>query len=112
MQKTCAQCSASFDVTNSDQEYYEQIHVPAPRTCSMCRLERRLIERNARKLYKRKCDLTGKEFISPYHPRHQFPVYEPDAWWSDDWDPMEYGKEFDFNRPFFEQSRFSCALIM
>ncbi len=64
---------------------------------------RRLIERNARTLYKRKCDLTGKEFISPYHPDRAFPVYTPDAWWSDAWDEMQYGRDVDFARPFFDQ---------
>ena len=24
-------------------------------------------------------------------------------WWSDDWSALDYGVEFDFNRPFFEQ---------
>ena len=39
-------------------------------------------------------------------------MYDPDGgimsycgqcWWSDKWDPLSYGKEYDFSRPFFEQ---------
>lgn len=63
---------------------------------------RRLNERNARNLYKRKCDLTGKEFISPYSDV-PFPVYHPDAWFSDDWSELDYGREIDWKRPFFDQ---------
>jgi hypothetical protein len=32
-------------------------------------------------------------------------VYEQEVWWSDKWDPMDYGRAFDFSRPFFEQYR-------
>jgi hypothetical protein len=30
-------------------------------------------------------------------------VYDKDYWWTDQWDPMDYGREYDFSRPFFEQ---------
>ena len=100
---TCLDCSKEFVIPEDDLQFCKNIDVPPPRCCSQCRFIRRLTERNAKNLYKRKCDLTGKEFISPYHSDHVFPVYAPDVWWSDDWDPMEYGQEFNFNRPFFAQ---------
>ena len=56
-----------------------------------------------RKLYKRKCDATGKEIVSMYSPNKSFKVYHQDYWWSDAWDPMDYGRDFDFGRGFFEQ---------
>ena len=30
-------------------------------------------------------------------------VYHPDAWYGEDWNPLSYGRTFDFTRPFFEQ---------
>ncbi len=30
-------------------------------------------------------------------------AFSNDPYWSDSWDPYEYGREFDFSRPFFEQ---------
>lgn len=30
-------------------------------------------------------------------------VYCRECWWSDKWDPCDYGKDFDFERSFFEQ---------
>jgi len=31
------------------------------------------------------------------------PVYSPKAWWTDDWDAIDYGQEYDFSKTFFEQ---------
>ena len=77
--------------------------IPPPTLCPDCRQQRRLSFRNERKLYKRKCDATGKDIISVYSPISPFTVYEQEYWWSDDWDPIEYGREFDFSRSAFEQ---------
>jgi len=77
--------------------------VPAPTFCPDCRLRRRLTFRNERKLYKRKCDFSNKDIISIYHKESPYKVYDQKIWWSDKWDPMEYGREYDFKRPFFEQ---------
>ena len=36
-------------------------------------------------------------------PPDRFIVYSHEYWWSDAWDAIEYGREYDFSRPFFEQ---------
>lgn len=64
---------------------------------------RRMVHLNVRTLYKRSCDLCNKENISIYPEQTSFPVYCPRCWWSDAWDPMDYGREFDPERPFLEQ---------
>ncbi|KKT00344.1 MAG: hypothetical protein UV76_C0011G0016 [Candidatus Nomurabacteria bacterium GW2011_GWA2_43_15] len=33
----------------------------------------------------------------------KFPVYCHDCWWSDKWDPLSYGRDYNFNKFFFEQ---------
>ncbi len=38
-----------------------------------------------------------------FHPNAPVVVYDRDVWWSDDWNSAEYGTEYDFSRPFFEQ---------
>lgn len=101
--KTCKQCSAAFEVTPEDKEFLEKMEVPEPTLCYVCRMQRRLTYRNERHLYHRKCDLTGKQMISAYSTDKPYPVYDNEAWWGDDWDPLEYGRDFDFSRPFFEQ---------
>lgn len=41
--------------------------------------------------------------IAMYSPQSPFQIYSHEEWWSDDWDPKSYGREFDFTRPFFQQ---------
>tara|TARA_Y100000310_G_scaffold287005_1_gene311640 strand:+ start:16718 stop:18181 length:1464 start_codon:yes stop_codon:yes gene_type:complete len=41
--------------------------------------------------------------ISIYPEGTPFPVYHSQEWWSDKWDPEDYAREYDFNRPFFDQ---------
>jgi len=88
---------------NDDQKFYDQLSVPNPSLCPDCRQQRRLAFRNERFLYHRKCDLTGKEIISIYRPDSPYKVYSQDEWWSDKWDPLDYGRDFDFSKTFFEQ---------
>ena len=103
MIKNCKNCLGEFEITNDDLEFYEKIKVPAPTFCPNCRLQRRLMMRNEKNLYKRICDLCKKSIIALFDSNVNFPVYCTDCWWSDKWDPTAYGQEFDFNKPFFEQ---------
>lgn len=77
--------------------------IPTPTLCPDCRQQRRILWRNERKLYKRNCDATGKQIISIYSPDKPYKVYDGKIWWSDSWDAMDYGRDFDFDRWFFEQ---------
>ncbi|NUJ98132.1 hypothetical protein HGA92_05105 [Candidatus Gracilibacteria bacterium] len=77
--------------------------IPPPTLCPDCRQQRRLSFRNERKLYKRKCDFSGKDIISIYSPDKPYKVYEQKIWWGDKWEATDYGKDFDFGRGFFEQ---------
>ncbi|MEK7547305.1 MAG: zinc-ribbon domain containing protein, partial [Patescibacteria group bacterium] len=101
--KICKNCAKEFPIMEKDQEFYKLMQVPSPTLCYFCRTQRRLSYRNERFLYHRKCGLTEKEIISSFSEDKPFPVYENDAWWSDEYDPLKYGRDFDFNRPFFEQ---------
>ena len=112
MQKSCVKCGSQFEVTDDDLKFYEKvsptfndikIQIPAPNQCPDCRLQRRMAHRNEWSLYSRKCDLSDKQIVSIYSPDVPFEVYEQSEWWSDKYDPLEYGREFDFSKTFFEQ---------
>jgi hypothetical protein len=103
--KTCQNCQNSFIIEPEDFLFYEKIKVPPPTFCPECRLIRRMTWRNERSLFKRNCDKTGKEIITMFHPDAPVVVYDRDVWWSDGWDPTDYGQEYDFSKPFFEQYR-------
>ncbi|MCX6757825.1 MAG: hypothetical protein NTZ44_03030 [Candidatus Nomurabacteria bacterium] len=101
--KTCQNCKSDFVIDQEDFNFYEKMQVPAPTFCPMCRAQRRFAFRNERVLFKRKCDFSGKEIFSMYAPDAPVKVYEKNIWLSDEWDPMTYGVDIDFSKPFLSQ---------
>ncbi|MFA5839009.1 MAG: hypothetical protein WC849_03675 [Candidatus Paceibacterota bacterium] len=101
--KNCQNCKKDFTIEPDDFSFYEKMKVPPPTFCPECRLIRRLVVRNERALYKRKCDLCGEEKILIYPANSRYKVYCYNCFNSDKWDRETYAKEYDFSRPFFEQ---------
>lgn len=99
----CVVCGEMFEFSEKEKELFGKFDVPVSDMCFLCRHKNRLCFRNDRSLYKRTCDATGDTIVSIYHENVPFPVYKPDYWYSDSWDPLSYGREFDFSRPFFDQ---------
>lgn len=103
--KLCQNCKHEFTIEPDDFEFYEKIKVPAPTFCPDCRMQRRFAWRNERFLYHRPDYKTGKMLFSAFPPDAPIKTIAQEDWSSDDWDPMTYGREYDFARPFFEQLR-------
>ncbi len=101
--KTCQNCKKDFTIESEDFNFYEKIKVPPPTFCPECRQQRRYAWRNERTLYRRDCDLCGKNTVTIYSKNKPFKVYCNECWWGDGWDSSSYGQEFDFSRPFFDQ---------
>jgi len=102
-QKICQNCHQEFWIEPEDFGFYEKMGVPAPKLCPECRLIRRMLWRNERSLYTRKCDLCGSSMISTYPELTPYTVYCWDCYHLDKWDPKIYAMEYDFSRPFFDQ---------
>lgn len=101
-----------FLVTDADRAFYDKVSpivggkkiaLPEPTLCPDCRQQRHLSWKNERTLYKRPCDLCKRSTMSVLSSESPYTVYCRDCWWSDHWDPMDFGQDFDFGRPFFEQ---------
>lgn len=101
--RNCQNCKKDFTIEPDDFSFYEKIKVPPPTFCPECRLIRRLIMRNERTLYKRKCDMCGEDKILLYPQDSKFKVYCRECFNNDNWDAIDYGKDFDFSKTFFEQ---------
>lgn len=101
--KNCQNCKKDFVIEPDDFSFYEKIKVPPPTFCPECRMARRAAWRNHRSLFKRDCDLCKKSIISMYHSETKFPVYCKSCFYSDKWDPMQYGIDIDWNKTFLEQ---------
>lgn len=103
--QACQNCGAKFLIEPEDFGFYKRINVPAPTWCPECRATRRFVFWNEHNLFRKKDTRTGKEIFSTYPRASPIKIYEHDYWWSDKWDPLEYGRDYDFSRPFFEQFR-------
>lgn len=103
MEKICKNCSKKFTIRDADDVIYKKLGVPHPTFCPDCRAQRRTSFRNDWNVYNRKCDLCFKNIVSVYSPEKKVKVYCQECYWSDKWDGIEYGRDFDFTRLFFEQ---------
>ncbi|MBY0376586.1 hypothetical protein K2P96_01265 [Patescibacteria group bacterium] len=103
--RQCQNCKKDFTIDSEDFNFYEKIKVPPPTWCPECRFIRRYIWRNERSLYKRKSNVPGatEDIVSMYAPEKNYVVYDEKYWWSDKWDPLIAGQEYDFSKPFFKQ---------
>ncbi len=77
--------------------------LPLPTVCPEERQRQRMAFRNDRTLYSRKCNLTGAQILSQYPEGCAYTIYDAAIYWTDKWDPLTFGQDFDFSRPFFEQ---------
>ena len=109
--KNCHNCKKDFIIEPEDFNFYEKMRVPAPTFCWLCRAQRRMAFRNERSLFKRKSDSTGKDIFSAFAPDAPVKVYEKEVWLTDQWDPMEYGHDYNFSRPFFEQFKELLSIV-
>ncbi len=110
--RRCAISGQEFAVYASDDAFYAKISptfdgkkfpIPRPTLCPEERQRRRLLFRNERKLYKRKCDATGESIISMYSADKTFPVYKQPFWRSDSWSASSYAVDYDPALSFSEQ---------
>ncbi len=104
--KTCASCSKTFVIEPADFAFYKNIGVPEPGWCPECRNMRRMSWREgASILYRDTCKLCGKSIVSVHAPDGPFTIYCRECYHSDKWNPLDYGRDYDFTKPFFVQYR-------
>lgn len=108
----CKQCQKTFEWTDADRALLTKLapeiagrkfELPPPLLCWDCHCQRVWCFRNQYSFYKRKSSLSGQEMISLYSPDKPDTVYTYDEWWGDSWSAADFGRDFDFSRPFFDQ---------
>ncbi|MCC6953501.1 MAG: hypothetical protein IT290_05240 [Deltaproteobacteria bacterium] len=106
----CKVCGLSFNVPREEDELRglltpvvgaNRLELPRPTKCPQCRHMTRLLWRNERTLYRTTCALTHKPVISSFSPDKDFKVCDRAAWLTTD--NLDFGRDFDFSRPFFDQ---------
>ncbi len=94
---TCADCSAEFVFTASEQEFYAEREFSEPRRCPSCRAARKLARGgsgdpdrsggyssggSSRQMYSATCSSCGREAKVPFQPTGSKPVYCSDCFTS------------------------------
>ncbi|OGI93920.1 hypothetical protein A3A07_02450 [Candidatus Nomurabacteria bacterium RIFCSPLOWO2_01_FULL_41_52] len=103
--RKCQNCKKDFTIEPDDFAFLERIQMPPPTFCWRCRAIRRMAFRNMRHPYIRTCDATKQKIFTLMPPDNPMPVYDNKYWYSDNWNPLDYGRDYDFSRPFFDQIR-------
>jgi len=84
-------------------KFYGAMDVPAPTWCPECRIMRMMAWCNEFVLYPNECAFTKKPVISQFPKSDERKVLSLKSFFSDEYDPLKYGREIDWNRSIFEQ---------
>jgi hypothetical protein len=112
MNRFCSQCSTAFEITNDDLAFYDRVspvfngkkeQLPPPELCPDCRVQERLVWRAELHVFSRKSDLSRQHIFSYFPPDAPCVVWSMPEWLADNWNPIDYGRPYDFTRPFFDQ---------
>lgn len=124
MTSSCQICHENFQITDEEIKFLDRMSptfagkkftIPAPDMCPDCRLANRTAHRNEQYMYHTTSAVSGQPLIALYSPdsqnSKQYKIVSNEEWWSDQWDGTDFGQDFDFNRPFFEQFHELCLKI-
>ena len=101
--KTCEYCAKAFQITPEELSMYQKIELEIPSHCMDCRFAQYFAFWPYGKFRKGTSALSGDSLITMLPTNARYPIYSAKEWWSDAWDPMDYGMDYDETRPFFEQ---------
>ncbi len=99
----CAVTGTSFAHAEITQELCTLFGLPLPEISMAESMRRTLAHRNTINIFKRTCDLSGKAIISNFPPDSSYKVFGIEAWFSDAWDPLDFGVAYSPTESFFKQ---------
>ncbi len=101
--KICQNCKQEFTITPTELVQYNKIGLIVPDICTPCRWKHHMAFWPFGKFRAGKSDLSGEKMITILPDNARYPIYTSKEWYSDAWDPMDYGQDYDPSRPFFDQ---------
>ncbi|MBI4600130.1 hypothetical protein HY732_04410 [Candidatus Uhrbacteria bacterium] len=99
----CPISELSFEITDTERELYGMFDLPVSDMHPFLRFVMRFAHGNNWSLYWTTEMRTGKKILTCYDPKEFPKIVEHGYWMSNEFDAREYGRAFDFSRPFFEQ---------
>lgn len=101
--RTCRFSGEKFYIRPEDVAFYEKIKVPLPTLSPAERLRRRMSFSPEYNLARVKSSFSGKTIVAAYPSGTPYKIWEHQAWFADDSEPMKYGLEGNPGKSFFEQ---------
>lgn len=101
--KICKLSGVEFTISDKEIQYCQDHDIPLPTISPIERVRSITSFDNAIYLYNGVCALSGQSILTSVPPELDHSVYSPDLYISDQWDPLGFGQDYDFSRPFFEQ---------
>ncbi|MBI4836576.1 MAG: hypothetical protein HY817_04935 [Candidatus Abawacabacteria bacterium] len=100
--RICQISGQSFIISAEEEAFCREQSIPLPLISPEERLRAVTSFDNAIYLYNGECAFSHEKVLTSIPPERHV-VYTPDIFASDQWDAMNYGREYDFSRPFFSQ---------
>ena len=101
--KVCQNCKKDFIIEPDDFEFYEKMKVNPLEFCYECGMAQIEVLRNEKVVYWGKCAHCGQKTMSLYHSKSPYTIFCHDCWWSDQWDGLSYGNNYDSGRSIVDQ---------
>ena len=113
MERTCTVTGKRFIVTEREQDFLRRIaqlnpqlgikSLPLPDVHPVAGIRQLALYGNLLNLYRSTSNLSGRPQLSRYNPVSGHKICTTDEFFSDEVDNAEFGRSYDFTRPFFEQ---------
>ncbi|MFA6586198.1 MAG: hypothetical protein WCS86_03515 [Candidatus Paceibacterota bacterium] len=103
LNRKCEHCGNNFTIGEGELSMYEKVGIELPTICFFCRVKLHLSFWLFGKFRKGKSDLSGESLITVLPENTRYPIYKLTEWYSDKWDAMDYGVDYDPNLPFLKQ---------
>src|SRR3989344_9232071 len=91
--KVCEHCKQNFTITEGEFSLYKKVDIELPTLCFFCRIKLHFSFWMFGKFRKGKSDLSGESLITILPDKTRYPIYTLTEWYSDKWDPMNYGMD-------------------
>jgi hypothetical protein len=103
IERICEHCKKEFSITEIEQSLSEKIGLELSTVCSDCLLRQHLSFWQFGKFKKIKSDFSGESLITVLPEKSRYPIYTSKEWYSDVWEGLDYGMDYDSSSPFFQQ---------
>lgn len=101
--RICEHCKKNFSIREDELILYKKVEIELPTLCNFCRIKLHLSFWMFGKFRKGKSDLSGESLITVLPEKNRYPIYTLTEWYSDKWDALNYGIDYDSSLPFLKQ---------